>query len=205
MEIVEHTFSESDLVAGNLALDLVNTVTARNGAPLDWLAGFGAVGEWAGFTGAFTGPELKRLNRLSVGEPAKAASALRRLRDLRESLHEVASALLVGESPLPAPLARLERHWKDAAGAATLAPLRGLPAWTVEASGLDLVRHRIAWEAIEFLRHLDPSRLRVCDGPECGWLFLDTSKNNRRRWCDMKDCGNVAKARRHLAKVRALA
>jgi predicted RNA-binding Zn ribbon-like protein len=204
MEAVEHTFMETDLVAGNLALDLVNTVTARNGSPLDWLAGFGAVADWAARSGAFEAAELKRLARLAAADPAKTASALRRLRDLRESLHAVASARASGEAPPSAPLARLERHWKDATGAATLAPLLGLPAWTLEASGLDLVRHRVAWEAVELLRHLDPSRLRVCDGPDCGWLFLDSSKNNRRRWCDMKDCGNVAKARRHLAKVRAL-
>lgn len=205
MEAVEHIFTSSDLVAGNLALDLVNTVTARNGEPRDWLIGFGAVCDWAGFTGAFTGPELKRLNRLSVGEPAKAASALRRLRDLREAVHAVASARMRSEAPAPDSLARLERNWKDAAGAATFAPPLGVPAWTIDGSSLDLVRHRGAWEAVELLRRLDPSRLRVCDGPDCGWLFLDTSKNNRRRWCDMKDCGNVAKARRHMAKVRAQA
>jgi predicted RNA-binding Zn ribbon-like protein len=203
MEAVEHTFADSDLVAGNLALDLVNTVTARNGEPSDWLAGYQAVADWAARTSAFDEVELKRLARLAASDPGKAASALRRLRDLREALHAVASALLSGAAPPSSSLARLEKHWKEATGAATLDPLAGLPDWSVEGSGLDLVRHRVAWEAVELLRHLDPSRLRVCDGPECGWLFLDTSKNNRRRWCDMKDCGNVAKARRHQAKLRA--
>jgi predicted RNA-binding Zn ribbon-like protein len=27
-------------------------------------------------------------------------------------------------------------------------------------------------------------------------LFLDTTKNHTRRWCNMKICGNRAKARR---------
>ena len=34
------------------------------------------------------------------------------------------------------------------------------------------------------------------------WLFLDTSKAGRRRWCDMADCGNAAKSRRHYARGR---
>jgi len=34
---------------------------------------------------------------------------------------------------------------------------------------------------------------------ECRWLFLDTSKNHTRRWCDMKVCGNRIKARRFKA------
>jgi predicted RNA-binding Zn ribbon-like protein len=39
-------------------------------------------------------------------------------------------------------------------------------------------------------------RIRVCAAIDCGWLFLDTSKNGRRRWCDMADCGNREKQRR---------
>jgi len=37
-------------------------------------------------------------------------------------------------------------------------------------------------------------RIRAC--PSCGWLFLDTSKNGRRRWCNMQACGSQVKARR---------
>ncbi|MCB9297188.1 MAG: CGNR zinc finger domain-containing protein [Lewinellaceae bacterium] len=41
-------------------------------------------------------------------------------------------------------------------------------------------------------------RIRAC--PSCGWLFLDTSKNGRRRWCNMQACGSQAKARRWYHK-----
>ena len=44
----------------------------------------------------------------------------------------------------------------------------------------------------------------VDEEPEgCSWLFLDMSKNRSRRWCDMKVCGNRAKARRFSARYRA--
>jgi len=46
-------------------------------------------------------------------------------------------------------------------------------------------------------------RLKLCEGHDCAWLFLDTSKNGRRRWCSMATCGNSAKARRHYQKRRA--
>ncbi|HET8727128.1 MAG TPA: CGNR zinc finger domain-containing protein, partial [Alphaproteobacteria bacterium] len=42
-----------------------------------------------------------------------------------------------------------------------------------------------------------------CGGIDCGWLFLDTSKNAKRRWCDMRYCGNRAKAHRHYERARA--
>ena len=199
MEIVDHPFSPGDLVAGHLALDLVNTVTARNGNPRDWLSGYATLREWAALTGSFAQGDLVRLAALAETEPAEAEAALRRLKDLREALHRIVSRRLQEGAPDPQDLRRLQGHWKAAAAAATLSPR---PVWRAEISGLDLVRHRSAWEAVDLLESQDPARVRVCDGPDCGWLFVDTSKNNRRRWCDMKDCGNVAKARRHLAKLR---
>jgi predicted RNA-binding Zn ribbon-like protein len=45
--------------------------------------------------------------------------------------------------------------------------------------------------------------VRACGNPECRWLFLDTSKNHTRRWCDMKLCGNRMKARRFKAQQKA--
>lgn len=45
-------------------------------------------------------------------------------------------------------------------------------------------------------------RIKLCPGDDCGWLFLDETKNARRRWCMMETCGNRAKAARHYAKRR---
>ncbi len=200
MEVVEHCFAPKDLVAGHLALDLVNTVTARNGAPKDWLSGYGALLDWARLAGRFPEADLQRLAGRAGDEPQEAEAALRRLKALRELLHRVFQDRSRGGEPAGDGLRQLQEHWREAAASAVLSPA---PTWSAATSGLDLFRHQIAWEAVDLLEKQDPERIRVCDGPDCGWLFLDTSKNNRRRWCDMKVCGNVVKARRHLAKVRA--
>jgi predicted RNA-binding Zn ribbon-like protein len=42
-----------------------------------------------------------------------------------------------------------------------------------------------------------------CPGEECGWLFLDITRSGRRPWCDMADCGNLAKVRRFRERHRA--
>jgi predicted RNA-binding Zn ribbon-like protein len=55
----------------------------------------------------------------------------------------------------------------------------------------------LARAAIRLAAEVDPDRLRVCDAPECGRWFVDTSKGGRRRWCSMERCGNRAKAARH--------
>lgn len=45
------------------------------------------------------------------------------------------------------------------------------------------------------------SRLKLCPGYDCGWLFIDETRNARRRWCMMETCGNRAKASRHYART----
>ena len=47
-----------------------------------------------------------------------------------------------------------------------------------------------------------PDRFRICANDRCAWTFFDASPTGRRRWCDMKTCGNRAKAARHRARVR---
>lgn len=49
----------------------------------------------------------------------------------------------------------------------------------------------------------DMARLKTCPGADCGWMFLDETKNGRRRWCMMETCGNRAKAARHYARSRS--
>jgi predicted RNA-binding Zn ribbon-like protein len=56
------------------------------------------------------------------------------------------------------------------------------------------------------MRLLDPAlqpRVKIC--PTCRWLFLDRSKNQSRSWCDMKVCGNRAKAQKHYLRKKETA
>jgi len=55
----------------------------------------------------------------------------------------------------------------------------------------------VARAATALLTSSDLARVRECADDACGWLFLDHSRNGSRRWCDMADCGNRAKARRY--------
>jgi predicted RNA-binding Zn ribbon-like protein len=70
-------------------------------------------------------------------------------------------------------------------------PQPGLSGWLLAQSAVDL----LVSEQIRLIRE--------CGDEGCRWLFLDTSKNHSRRWCDMKICGNRMKARRFKAQRRA--
>ena len=60
----------------------------------------------------------------------------------------------------------------------------------------------IAEAIVEELATGRPERLRVCANDRCRWAFYDSSPTGRRRWCDMRSCGNQAKAARHRARLR---
>ena len=65
---------------------------------------------------------------------------------------------------------------------------------------LDWILNPIIRSAADVLLSDDLLRIKTCADPACGWLFIDVSRNQSRRWCDMKDCGNRAKATRFYQK-----
>lgn len=202
--IQEHSFQPRDLIAGHLALDLVNTVTARNAEPVDWLTGYPRLLQWASLSGEFDPGALRALRRLSAGAPDAAAAAVAGIRELREALHDVTTSI-IRDDPAPADgLQRIERAWKDAVSDAKLIVVAGSarPQLTVETSGLGYLNHELALRSVELLRALPLARTRICPGLRCGWLFIDQSKGGQRRWCDMATCGNAAKSARHYQRKR---
>ena len=62
----------------------------------------------------------------------------------------------------------------------------------------------IAEAIVEELASGRPERMRVCANDRCRWAFFDSSPTGRRRWCDMRSCGNQAKAARHRARLRGI-
>lgn len=205
MEVIAHSFRPADLVGGHLALDFVNTVNGRDGSPVDWLDSPSRLLEWAALTAEFPRSLLSDLRTRALREPALAAKALSRARGLREVLFSVFAALARGRRPPADSVALLERHWKEAIRAARLPAGRtgGGPALEAGRAGVDAIRFEVALRAVRLLGEIPRGRLRLCGGSDCAWLFLDTSRGGRRRWCDMATCGNVAKARAHYRRRRA--
>lgn len=179
MTVVSRSFSATDLVAGHPALDLVNTVTARNTAtPLDWLDSYERLLEWAGLANILDDKELRNLRKQAGGSVSGAARALARIKQLREALQTAYAALLTGKRVPEAVLAEIGSVWQEAQSRRRLeySDNRIDARVNIDRSGLDLIRDVLAGSAIELLRSLPSDRARVCRGERCGWLFIDSSK-----------------------------
>jgi predicted RNA-binding Zn ribbon-like protein len=126
---------------------------------------------------------------LVTGRELKAAKALRR------AIHDTFAAITAATAPDAAALAQLASDYHQAGAASHLTQRDG--RWQLDwpADDARRVRFAVAASAIDLLRdQARLSRVRMCPGSNCGWLFLDTS--GRRQWCSMEVCGSRAKMRR---------
>ena len=134
--------------------------------------------------------------------PIAAARMLARTRALRETIYRVFSGIAVGTQPNGEDLAHLDRELHEALRNLHLTPTRSgaILAWSRDRGQLVRPLWSAARSAAEVLISDDVRRLKTCPASNCGWVFLDTSKNGTRRWCDMQVCGSRAKARSYYAR-----
>jgi predicted RNA-binding Zn ribbon-like protein len=198
-EVIEQEYQFST-VGGALPFDFVNTVGSYlTDSPEEHLNSYGDLLRWALTVGALEKAQVERLAQEAKSRPRDAENVLKKAINLRSALHAVFSAVASGQSAPPQALELLNDMLHR-----THAHLRLKQTspnfsweWISTDDHLDFMLWPVARAAAEMLLEGDLTRVNVCAGDTCGWIFLDTSKNRSRRWCDMSDCGNRAKARRH--------
>jgi len=207
----ERPASRVRLVGGRLCLDFVNSVGARRvsangkvtirdeklGDYLDLLA-------WARHAAALTERESNRLASDSASRAREAAMAFRRALRLREALYGIFSSIILKKRADRLHLDVLNDELRLARSAERLVAGKDSFAWQWHPAGASLHRvvGMVARSAADLLTQGDLTRLQECEGDDCGWIFEDTSRNRGRRWCDMRDCGNVAKVRRFRGRQK---
>jgi predicted RNA-binding Zn ribbon-like protein len=133
--------------------------------------------------------------------PAAGTQVLNRLRRVRQALRGAFEAGASHQGPDPADLDEINRALRTHY-IYELVPAKDGVSLEHRHQG-DPVDGAIARLAESIARELirgDTSRLRVCENQACRWVFKDTSRTGRRKWCSMRSCGNRAKVARHRAK-----
>lgn len=182
-----HRFS-----GGALALDVTNTVVLR-GDPERSFDRFDDPNEIARFAEAATRHRQNELagRALDAARPAKIAGTVLQIREATDRLYrrrasdgEIASGdlppfLTTCSSALEGSAIRLPNPEAPFQGSQSAIPFEAA----------------VALSALSLLHGPRMERIRIC--ANCGWLFLDESRNRSRIWCDMAVCGNRRKAHRH--------
>jgi predicted RNA-binding Zn ribbon-like protein len=193
------------LYGGTLCLHLVNTVEwrAQPAHALDVLYTPDDLAHWTRHVGLADAAEEAVQHAVVRSHPVMAERELAATTTLREAIHDAVRAIVEGQPPPGTALETIRASYAEALAAATLAAdAAGAIRPVFDPADLRLARHSAAASAIALLGDADlHPRLHRCDGWDCGWLFLDTSRGGRRRWCSMDGCGSRAKMRRRYARL----
>ena len=193
---------EFELTGGALCLDFANTLGDRPRSTEESLGSYDDFLRWSRQAQTLPPADLDELERLARERPASTLRVFKTAIALREIFYRIFSRLARGEqaveddlevlnAALPKAMRRLEIRERDG-------------AFDWEWGGPSQAFDRPLWplirSAAELLTSGETNRIRECASETCSWLFIDRSRNRRRRWCDMTTCGNRAKARRHYER-----
>ena len=131
---------------------------------------------------------------------------LDRVRSVRDALRAVLDAVVDQRPPDPGAIGLVNEALGD--GQARRLELDGSEIRLGHRHGSTQVGDALAALADPIVTELAsgrPDRFRTCANDTCRWSFYDASPTGRRRWCDMRTCGNRAKAARHRERAKEAA
>lgn len=195
-----------EFIAGALCLDFANTIHDSHAEDNeDDLCAISDLLQWTKEAGLLSLAEHDRLAAHYGRNPREAAAALARAVATRDLLLAIFAGAANGRSVSPQRLSELNSALAQMPGLLRLrkGTDRVEKEWTSVADGVQRVLFALLTSAAELLASELLGRIRECASADCTWLFIDESRNHSRLWCDMRDCGNRMKARRHYQRSRS--
>jgi predicted RNA-binding Zn ribbon-like protein len=202
---------EFKYVGGDSSLDFVNTVDwTDRGLKNELIANYDDFVRWAEGAGLIAGPGARRLRVLRRRAPEAAARAYRHALQLRSVLQRVVTSVArasrergtrvdaTAMNELNIWLGRALRHLRLSPGVSNASLL-----WTDADNDLESPLWAIAWNGARLIASDEAGELGVCAGPNCGWAYVDRSRNGLRRWCEMSTCGTQEKSLRRRRRRRS--
>jgi predicted RNA-binding Zn ribbon-like protein len=194
------------LLGGRPCLDFVNTLDWRGtDNPVEFLHTYQDLVAWSRHAGTISTKEAGIISQRSKTRPSKQTKVLGKAIKLRETIYRVFSSLSEGKPVATKDLASFNKFLARTMKNSQIVRTKDGYHWDSkgEMAKLDWILNPLIRSAADLLVSDELKRVKKCGDPACGWLFLDTSRNKSRRWCDMSDCGNRAKASRFYKKKAA--
>jgi predicted RNA-binding Zn ribbon-like protein len=184
--------------------DFLNTRELENGFPVERLPTLDAALAWFVGRGVIHREGADRLQAQGEADPAFGGREVARVHAVRDALREVADAIAEHRPPAAGALATVNRALHARQVIELVPSLDGCVTVDHRHVGdpIDDALARLADPLVNELTAGHPDRIKICDNDRCRWVFYDTSRTGRRRWCDMATCGNRAKAARHRARSK---
>ncbi|GAC69602.1 CGNR zinc finger domain-containing protein [Gordonia soli] len=172
-----------------LATSFTGTLSERHGVPVERIPTPQRLIDW--------------LDVYDLNVDSCTAGQLDLARELRESIHQTATAAAQGDD-LPAAALEIVNTCSTRGRATAVLSDTRERRWQLSSSArVEDALGVIAADAIAIIAGERDGRLALCASPTCQAAFFDTSQSRSRRWCDMNTCGNRQKKARFTANQRA--
>ena len=184
-----------------ICIHFANTVVWRAGErPEEVLTNVDVLLRFGRVAGIIDDVELERLRQQVVLYPEQANSAFERAKVGREALYRILFATANGMQTNPDDVAFLNDLIEEAQDQLRLEPNESGQQFEWRWKSDDTQIDRVLWAAVrsaaELLTSEELQKIKSCPGEGCGYLFMDVSRNGKRRWCEMDLCGNRSKVKR---------
>jgi predicted RNA-binding Zn ribbon-like protein len=196
-------------IGGDPALDLVNTVDwTTRGPENDRLIDFDRLTRWAEGAGVLSPKIGAALRRRARVKPRDAETAYQAALQARQVLQRLFSAIAEGEPAGDALddfnrlLVRALEHMRVVSPSGRAGERKLRLGWEHMESRLDALIWPVLWSAASLIFSDEASLIRICGGTDCGWMYVDRSRNGLRRWCQMETCGTREKSRRRYERIK---
>lgn len=183
------------LDGGTLCLDFVNTIPDRfDGTNRDLVPTFNDLVYWARKVKLLESAETSALEKAAASNERKAKEFFNEAVQLRSLIYSLFHPISQQQRLKNADLEQLNKFVTKYFPFLQLTVDRDgfSEQWRFDANDFYSITAPIVKSAYELLLSDKLHRVKQC--PNCGWLFLDATKNGKRRWCSMQDCGNSVKA-----------
>jgi predicted RNA-binding Zn ribbon-like protein len=187
-----------DFSSGALCLDFANTWGNRNNPSTDRLSGYGDLDLWGRQGCWFSNEEGSELDE--ADRPGEKEATWHRALELRDAIYRIFSSRSRGAGA--SDLGVLNRELTVALPHLRLRCREGSCywEWSSKKGSADWMLWPVCRSAAELLTSEQWDRVKECTSNTCTYLFIDSSRNRTRKWCDMATCGNRAKAHRFYAR-----
>lgn len=189
------------LIGGMLCLDFANTLYGHAETIHEYLFDYRDLVLWSRHAGIFDRSQAEALLSKWEQDPPGTEPVFRHAIQLREEIYQVFASIAQNKPPQESDVTHLHQSWVDDQIHSKLVRSEaGFRLGWENGSALDSMLWRISGSAMDLLTSDDLERVKQCG--RCDWLFVDRSRNQRRRWCSMSACGNRVKMARRYERER---
>lgn len=185
-------WTQAHFVGNHPALDFVNTLSHRRDAAKseDRLRSPKDLRHWANAVGI-----LDLTNLQEAEAQTEQGADMAQIRALRERAHDLLEARIARRPPKGADITAIATILNDPTDALDIPKDGDHSRIICRDARIETLQKTLALLVLDAVFRLPPHRLGAC--PACGWMFYDTTRGGRRKWCSMSTCGNRAKVRQH--------